>query len=45
MEKARYSDNFKRNAIQQITERRYSIAEVSRRLGVSCHSLYAWGKR
>jgi len=45
MGKARYSDDFKRDAIQQITERGYSTAEVSRRLGVSCHSLYAWRKR
>ena len=45
MGNARYSDDFKRDAIQQITERGYSTAEVSRRLGVSCHSLYAWVKR
>ena len=45
MGKARYSDDFKRDAVQQITERGYSTADVSRRLGVSCHSLYAWVKR
>jgi len=45
MGNARYSDDFKRDAVQQITERGYSTADVSRRLGVSCHSLYAWVKR
>ena len=29
----------------QITERGYPVAEVSQRLGVSPHSLYAWKKR
>ena len=29
----------------QITERGYPVAEVSRRLGVSQHSLYGWRKR
>ena len=28
-----------------ITERGYSTAKVSQRLGVSTHSLYAWKKR
>ncbi|HBT4722662.1 TPA: transposase [Klebsiella quasipneumoniae subsp. similipneumoniae] len=30
------------NLVRQITERGYSIAEVSERLGVSAHSLYKW---
>ncbi|WP_217448703.1 IS3 family transposase [Scandinavium goeteborgense] len=29
-------------AVRQITERGYSVAEVSDRLGVSAHSLYKW---
>ncbi len=29
----------------QITERGYPVAEVSKRLGVSPHSLYAWKKK
>jgi len=35
-----YSDEFKRDAVQQITVRGYPVAEVSRRLGVSKYSLY-----
>jgi transposase len=35
-----YSDEFKRDAVQQITVRGYPVREVSRRLGVSSHSLY-----
>ena len=33
---------FKEEAVRQITERGYSVAEVSARLGVSAHSLYKW---
>ncbi len=29
----------------QITERGYPVAEVSQRLGVSQHSLYAWKRK
>lgn len=36
-----FSDEFKRDTDAQITERGYSVAEVSKRLGVSQHSLYA----
>jgi transposase len=45
MGKARFSDNFKRDAVLQITERGYPVTEVSHRLGVSPHSLYAWKKK
>ena len=30
------------DGVRQITERGYSVAEVSDRLGVSAHSLYKW---
>lgn len=30
------------NLVRQITDRGYSVAEVSERLGVSAHSLYKW---
>jgi transposase len=40
-----FSDDFKRDAVAQITERSYPVAEVSRRLGVSERSLYAWKKK
>ena len=39
-----YSDEFKRDAVHQITVRGYPVREVSRRLGVSTHSLYRWLK-
>ena len=39
-----YSDEFKRDAVHQITVRGYPVRDVSRRLGVSTHSLYKWLK-
>lgn len=45
MGKPNFSDEFKRDAVAQITERGYQVAEVSQRLGVSPHSLYAWRRR
>lgn len=45
MSKANFSDEFKRDAVSQITERGYPVSEVSQRLGVSTHSLYAWKKK
>jgi len=45
MGKARFNDDFKRDAVLQITERGYPVAEVSGRLGVSTHSLYEWKKQ
>ena len=45
MSKANFSDDFKRDEVRQITERGYPVSEVSERLGVSTHSLYAWKKK
>lgn len=45
MSSKRYTEEFKVEAVKQITERHYSAAEVSARLGVSQHSLYAWVKK
>ena len=45
MGKPRFTEEFKIDAISQITERGYSVRDVSQRLGVSTHSLYAWMKR
>ena len=39
-----YSDEFKRDAVHQITVRGYRVREVSRRLGVSKYSLYIYGR-
>jgi len=38
----KYSDEFREEAVKQITERGYSVKEVSARLGVSTKSLYKW---
>jgi transposase len=44
-EKQRYTEEFKLEAIKQVTERGHAVADVATRLGVSSHSLYAWIKR
>lgn len=41
MGRPHFSDEFKRDTVARITGRRYPLAEVSERLGVSQHSLYA----
>ena len=41
----RYREEFKKDAVQQVVERGYSVAEVAERLGVTTHSLYAWIRR
>lgn len=41
----RYTDEFKIEAVKQVTERGHAAAEVAARLGVSAHSLYQWIKR
>ena len=45
MSSKRYTDEFKIEAVRQITERGHSMAEVAKRLGVTTHSLYMWKKR
>ena len=45
MSSKRYPEEFKIEAVKQITERGYPVAEVSSRLGVTTHSLYAWMKK
>jgi len=44
MSNQRYAPEFKDEAVRQVVERGYSVAEVSERLGVSAHSLYKWVK-
>ncbi len=38
----RYSDEFKIDAVAQVTERGYPVKEVAARLGISTKSLYTW---
>lgn len=45
MGKGNFTEDFKLDAIKQIMERGHSVADVSKRLGVSTHSLYGWMKR
>jgi transposase len=45
MKSKRYTEEFKREAVKQITERGYSVADVAQRLGTTTHSLYAWLKK
>ena len=42
MSSRRYTDEFKAEAVKQVTERGYPVAQVAERLGVSAHSLYSW---
>jgi transposase len=44
MSTQRFTPEFKEEAVRQVVERGYSVAEVSARLGVSAHSLYKWVK-
>ncbi|WP_374755762.1 IS3 family transposase [Sulfitobacter mediterraneus] len=44
MGKPNFSEDFKRDAVHQITVRGYPVREVSERLGVSTYSLYKWVK-
>ena len=45
MSSKRYPEEFKIEAVKQVVERGYSVAEVASRLGVTTHSLYAWKKK
>lgn len=45
MGKANFSNDFKRDAVAQIAELGYPVAEVSKRLGVSSYSRYAWNRK
>ena len=38
----RYTPEFKDEAVRQVVERGYSVADIAQRLGVSVHSLYKW---
>jgi transposase len=44
MTKARFTEEFKEEAIKQVLERGYTVPDVAKRLGVSAQSLYKWIK-
>jgi len=41
----RFSEEFKVQAVKQVTEGGHKVGDVATRLGVSPHSLHAWLKR
>lgn len=41
----RYTDEFRIEAVRQVTERGHTVREVASRLGISIHSLYAWRRQ
>ncbi len=45
MSSKRYPEEFKIEAVKQVTEKGHSVADVAARLGTTSHSLYAWVKR
>ncbi len=44
MSRQRYPEEFKIEAVKQVTEKGKPVAEVVQRLGMYVHSLYAWIK-
>ena len=45
MSSKRYPEEFKIEAVRQVTDRGHSVAQVASRLGVTTPSLYAWLKK
>jgi len=45
MSNKRYPEEFRIEAVKQVTERGHAVADVAARIGVSQHSLYGWLKR
>ena len=42
MARERFAEEFKAEAVRQVVERGFSVADVANRLGVSAQSLYKW---
>jgi len=44
MSGAKFTEEFKRDAVAQVEDRGYPVREVAERLGVSTQSIYTWQK-
>ncbi len=42
MSSKRYTEEFKVQAVRQVTQEKHKVAEVAARLGITTHSLYQW---
>jgi len=42
---ARYSAEFKNEAIKQVTDRGFSVKDVAKRLGITPWSIYTWMRK
>jgi transposase len=42
MKRVRYPEEFKAEAVKQVTERGHGVVDVAKRLGMSDKSLYLW---
>lgn len=45
MSSKRYTDEYKIEAVKQVTERGHAVKDVADRLGITTHSLYEWRKK
>ena len=45
MGKQRYTEEFKIEAVKQVTDRGYSVKEVAENLGVAAWSIYKWKEK
>ena len=45
MSGAKFTEEFKRDAVAQVEDRGYPVREVAERLGVSTKSIYTWQKQ
>jgi len=41
----RYPEEFKIEAVKQVTDHGHSVADVAERLGVTSHSIYNWMRK
>jgi transposase len=45
MSRAKFTDEFKRDAVARVVDHGYPVREVAERLGVSTKSIYTWQKQ